>query len=844
MKFLFKIVGLVLCLQANAQVRLIPFYPADSGLSPEDLWQVEFDNLKGVPLEVILISEIRQAGHLVFRRQSHPVQLPGGQQAFNPMLLQEKKTEFFDREFETEVSRSGQFPPGTYQICLLAKSPGGSGELGRDCRQVIIDQQFASTSAPQKGLAFSGRGKVEYFYTDQPFWGIEAPRQYLRFDLHPRVQWQDIPLGVDIFYTLGDQGWTPNRNSVSLHFEAQRFQEQIREKLENRLKAKASKIQENYALDFKKEQLLKQQLEGLGDSSLSRYQQLLPELESRLREYPEKELRYRERQLLAKLDAKRREYQNQKQQLLLEDDKQSQLDSLDNSYREWEQKQAKVQEELAGIQQKLKEIEQLKREIATGKQGLQQYRFLQGRSTFLQAQHQQLTEQNDSLRQLLPQMADLSDPTEFKRQLRQEGLFKKHYSWLMAIQELKVGTYRPHYSPLILNGAQANGLALRIRPQPAWEFSASVGKIQSPFLLFANQSGKDTLSPLVAAGKIAWRGRQFQVYGLTALPFEQPTPNTPESINGSPSGNLKLGAGLTFDFFDQRFTGQVDGAWTNPAADAPGGAANISFSQRTAFHLNTQWQFSEQTRLTALWQSVGTAYEDIGSPFLLSGMEQIDLQLEQSLWKDQVTLGGFYLKDKNRPIGFSPFTFQNHQYGLQLAWQAEGYPQLSTRLGRNLLSNEETNNQGWLWSFLANYPFRIGQVQLASQLSFQHTQQQLDQQLAPQLYTYLEVRQQVFWNDYFSTALSVYQNTGGLSETMQDFKGSDLQLSIHKNRWLLDITGGLYQQTGQELDHRLNLNLRIPVSKSIQLNVQAGRQPSFVNPAAYYFVRTGFSGLF
>lgn len=831
MRIIFLIICLLLIsLSAFSQVRIAHLQQEEKGLVLEDLWQIQLQNLSGAQAQVVLVSEVRREGQLVYRKSSKPVFLPPGQQTFHPALLQTDQEYFHDRELGKTVSETGHFPPGTYQICLLVKSPGGSGELGRDCRQKVISIQAADEGLPAKKFQLSGRGNVEYFYTDQPFWGQEGSRQYVRFDLQPRVQWQDIPLGVDIFYTTNAEEWASGMNAISLHFDARRFQEQLRDKLQGRLKARAAKIQRTHARDFSREAQLARQLDGLSDSAFTQARAILPELERRLKDYPEKELRYRERQL-------RRALEEQAHTPGLHPD------SLDAEYAHLEKERSRIEKQLAVIQQKMAEMEQLKRQINAAEQKLQQYRQLQDRSGFLRSRHEHLKGQNDSLRQLLPDLADLSHPAGLKRQLRREGLFKKSYGWLFAIQELSIGTYRPNYSPLILNGTQANGLSLSIRPEQEWEFSASLGKVQEPVWSLGTSNGLDEVAPVVAAGKIAWRGKQLQPYLLAAVPFQKSVPNSDESINAPPAGTLKLGAGTAFRFFDQRFTGQLDGAWSNPLPDTPGETPS-TFSQRTAVSWYSQWEFSQQTRFSAVWQTVGSAYEDIGSPFLLAGMEQIDLQLEHNFWKDQLRAGLFYLKDKNRPIGYSPFTFQNHQYGLQINWQANGLPSVFTRLGRNLLSNEGTENQSWLWNLTANYPYQLGKLQLVSQVSFQHTQQQLNEYLAPQFYTYLEARQQFTWSQSFSTALSLYRNTGSQADAITDFSGIDLQLAFRQKGWQLNLIAGKYRQGESATDHRINLQCRIPVSKKLYLNLQAGRQPSFVDTEVYHFVRTGIGGLF
>lgn len=826
------------CLGA-AQIQISPLSAPDGTIAPERLWQVQLTNLTGAGAQVILLTEISRSGQLVYRRQSRPIRLTMGQQSLNENLVQEQQERFYDQSLQETVHRTGLFPAGTYQVCLIVKSPGGGGELGRNCRQLIQQPWDKTAGQTTKGWQWGGRGNIEYFYTDQSFWGATGPRQYVQFDLHPRVQIQDIPLGLDVFYTSADQAWTPGMNALSLSFDAQRFQEQVREKLRSKLEEKTGRIQEEFALDFAREEQLIKELQGLSDSSQLQYQQLIPQLKKRLKQYPEKELRYRERQLRQRLEAEQQDY-IRKKKIQLQDSSTARVDSLNNTFQKLEVKQNKTRQQLSDLQQKISELEKLKRELAGAQQGLQRYRSLEGRSGFLNAQLQELKEQNDSLRQILSQPADLSAPNVLKHQLQQNGMFKKQYSWLLAIRELKLGTYRPHYSPLILNGSQANGFALRVSPQPNWQFSASVGKIQSPFWNLNGVPSDAAPLPLVAAGKVAWQGPGIQPYIMVAAPFKQSHTEAIESTDPPTSSTLKVGAGLDFDLFQHKLTAQIDGAWAPNTA----GSTTISFGQMSAIHFNSQWLFSEQTRFSATWQSVGTDYEAIGSPFLLPGMEQIDLQLEQGLWENQLTAGVFYLKDNNRPIGFSPFTFQNHQYGVQLRWQAEALPQIMTRLGRNLLSNENTDSHSWLWNFLATYPYRIGNLQLSTQFSFQHTQQQLDDQLPPQFYSFLEARQQLFWNDRFSTTLAAYRNITALSASNQDLKGVDLQLALNSQKYTINLTGGLYQQNTPATDYRIHLHIRFPISKRLQYYINGGRQPSLINASTYYFIRTGFTGTF
>lgn len=832
MKFVLTILGVMICCNLGAQVRLVPAYPGDGSLAPRDLWQVQLDNLTGSTVELILVTEIRRAGREVYRQQSHPVLLPGNQEPFNPAWLQLDKDRFFDREIEEAVVHSGQFPPGDYQVCLLALSPRGSGEYGRDCRQLTLLANDSLAGRSEKGLRMSGRSAVEYFYSDQPFWGADASRQYVRFDLQPQLQWQDIPLGLDVFYTLGDPNWAQGANAISLQFDVPRFREQLREKLRSGVEDRAQRIQQEHALDFATEQQLGDQLSELSDTGLLRYQTLLPELEKQLENYPEKELR--------QLEIQARQHLATEKEMLVQKTDSLPSDSLSVKHQRFKKWEAK----LAEVRQKIEAMEQLKREITAAEQALQRLRILDSRSDVIRDRHRALKSQNDSLRQMLPQVTEYADPAALKQQLRQSGLAKPSYNWLLAVEEMKLGTYRPRYSPLILSGTQANGVSLGITPDQTWRFQASLGKIQPLFLNPATPNGNHTDLPTVAAGKISWGKQNFQTYLLAALPFQKRSVQSVESINTSPESGLRLGSGLAFSWPDRGFNGQFDAAWAFLRDNNQSFPDDDGSLTNAAFQFSGQWQLSKQLQFSGIWQSIGTAYEDIGSPFSLPGMEHIDLQLEQSFWKNQMSVGLFYLRDKNRPIGFSPFTFENDQYGLQLTWQAQGWPSVTTRLGRNLLSNENNGNNTWLWNLVASHQYRVGALQLASQLSLQHTQQQLNPQLLPQFYTFMEARQQVIWNGSFTSGLAVYQNSSNQTEVLQDLKGADLQLSFKKANWLIELTGGLYQQADQATGHRLNVNIRLPITRQLQFYVQAGRQPSFLQPGAYHLVRSGISGQF
>lgn len=793
------------------------------------------------PTQTILKIKTYQQNQLIHQKEIQPISLQVGQQILNPNLLRIKKEQYANKSIERIVKTTGKLPLGIYQVCLIATSTDGGAEFGRHCEESIVKE--TETIATTKKLYVFGTGRIEHVWSNQQYFGTSLPPQYARISLQPDFQWQDIPFGLTVFHTTVDQLSGQNPNVVSLRFDAMEFRTQIRKKLESKLRANTQKIQASYQLDFLQEQNLEKRLAALKDSSFLKIKEELPQLKTRLNQAKEKELQHLERKLKAKLDANRTALETQKKEWLQKDSAlySTKLDSLQQAQQQWQEKHQHELQKLDSLRKKLQEVAKLKRKVKKYQQQIRQYQQLQNSETILHTSLSKITAQNDSLRQQLAAV-DYSNPTELKNRLKTEGLLTAQNSWLYSLKKLSIGTYQPNYSPLILGRLQANGAAVQFSPDDKWQIAASYGKAQIPLFGLNSFSETDFMEPNVLAGKLGWEQQNFSVYFTAAHPFQKED-SQEDALNEVITTNNLLGTGLSFYLPEQNFNASFDGAITQFKSSTK---SYPSLKERTAIQANFDWQITEQYNFSMIYQTLGTDYEDIGSPLTLPGMEQLDMQLSGNFSKLNLRTGLYYLKEENRPISFTPFTFQNHQYGVNLTWQAPKLPRINARLGRNLLKRAELigNANTWLWSVQLSHPYQWKGISMTSQINYQNTQQQPDPQLPAQLYTFWEVRQQFNWRTNFSSSFSAYNNFGGQSGNQIDLKGMDFSSILSVKKMQLHLSAGWYQQNNTSPQFRYNLGGKLTLSKLLNVQITGGIFPSLVQENGYQFLRTTLVALF
>jgi len=830
-------VFIIFPLVLQAQVQLQPTYNAQDGLALEELWQVQINYLAPEAIQVRLVAEVWQEGQQIYARESQPFALQLGQQSPTPSLLRMSKEHYGTTNTGKRIRQLGHLPEGKYQVCQALQSVDRSASLGRHCVQVVIDERMESVST--KKIQWSGQGRVEHVYSNQAFFGNTLPRQFVRVDAHPTLQIQDIPLGLDIFYTTEDQQFGPTANAISLRFDARQFQHQLRQKLERKVADQSSSIQQMHRADFLKEEYLAQVLDHASDSLVQVNQALQQQLQSELDQYAEKELTYWQKRLSNELDGPQQVFRQRERAIRQSADPKAstQLDSLDREYEIWRKAHKEDLQLQDSIQQAWVKLEDLRRRLSQVNQILQQVQQGQDQEAFLKDQYAVLTTQNDSLRQLLDVDQTLNDPKVLKKELTRAGLLEGQNRWLYAIKSFTIGTYRPAMSPIMLSGTQANGVEVGWSPDEQWRADVAVGKIQAPFFGVSSEAETDFYEPTVLSNKLSFSNRWMQTYLASAYAFNDDW-SVESGTNLLPPPSLLLGGGFVFSFLEGALNAQGDLAW----ADRIGVEEPTDWRSQMAWNAALDWQLHDRVHFLGVYQSTGTQYEDIGSPLVLPGLEHIEGQINTIWWQGQLQFGLFYLKDKNRPLAFSPFTFANHQLGVQAAWQGKKGLQLQGRMGRNFLEQEGADGQAYLWSSRMLMPYKVAGLSMQSQASFQHTQQQLAPALPPQLITYLEGGHLVQWSSSWSNEILANLSRTGNSE--QDLSGLDLRTVFQAKAFSCTLSKGYYTRNQGNWRFRGNLNVQWKFSPVIGVQLQGGIFPSFIQQEDFFFVRTALMSQF
>jgi hypothetical protein len=599
-KCLLYIFLMVIPFLLNAQYQLLPAFNTADGLTLKELEQVQVNTIANGHRQLWLRVEVYGEGRkLQYSRESFPFRVEPGRQVAVKQIWRKGKKEFIAPELELQTRTHKVLPRGEYEICLILFDLTSKTRLVQYCQFFEV----AEVRDQSAGFNASGDIRLSYTYAVRQWYGSTLPPEFWRFEAHPTFNWKGIPFGLDVFWTNEDNRFGRPMDAISFRFDAETFQAQLREKLEARLAEEQSGFQEKYRPDFAEEAALAKTLSRMEKVDTSFLRQELQKEEHRLDSL--KELAVRPR---------------------------FQSPDFRDCLRQVQAEKEKQEKRVKKLQQEIK-----------------QYLQLLQREEYLQNRWKKLKSQNDSLREEFSEKAKELSPRRQKQLLLENGILDKGRAVLLAVDRFQLGAYYLNYSPLVLNGSQINGVDLAFRLSPNWRISVAGGKVTTP--RFPDSLDFHLPRPNTLAGKFEWKADPaIELYLGSIHSWE----NNNEIYSSTDETQILI-AGYKWR------APKVDMHWSVDVAHC----SIDQFSEnKLAWHTEFSSHFLDNRfDFLATWQRTGSEYQDLGSPFLRQGMETQDVQLNSHWWKNRLSLGLFYQRDHNRPLGFSPFSLQNQQMG-------------------------------------------------------------------------------------------------------------------------------------------------------------------------------------
>lgn len=702
----------------------------------------------------------------------------------------------------TNEMTSNSLPDGKYEVVYRESK---SNKLLRRKQFTVNGETVTFTSEADSGkidikkwITTTGSSRITTAYNSPQGFNSEQKKFYSRFEFNPTVVLMgQIPIGLSVLLSTEQN---PNRqpiNQVSLNFDCNYF----RTLLEQKAMAKIEEMKAGTGLgdmDELKEKFKREKNKG--------FDELKAKLSS-----PE----------VADQLAKAEEYNSLEEQ----------AGNLEKAIDKGKLNELKTKYGVTTMQ----ELDLMKDDIPA--KDYNEYKFQMANSdAYADAQKQlkNLEGAKKSAKRLEAAKARLDkiestdfmemmrDPKYNKEILNKLGLNTSVTKLLSAIKNFNVGMSYPLYSELTMNGVRTTGFNIELNPGIAYA-AFTTGTIQNQ--RYDTTSNKYQFQQRVMAGRLGIGKKNASHFILSYI-------NTKEQGNAfispkdtmtfNPGNNLIVGADWQISLFKKKFVlqGEINNSYTNSDVFAPGVphtdqgpnplidlASKINFKPNLTTRMDYAYTaktnislFDDNTVLSGYYSYVGPGYTTYTVPYLLNDMLKYEGKLNQSFWKKQISVGGFYKYLTDNLFNSKSFTTTVSGYGAEASISLPKLPSLWVKyLPVNQVSDFTVTGQvGKLASNMtmagSSYNFNFSKLSCNTQL----------------LYTRYDIRDQ-FWGTkiQMSTYMLIQTiafangmnwNVNGFYNTSKDAQAQDqLGCSLSETSIILKkvIVGGEFHYLHQ-----------------------------------------------
>jgi hypothetical protein len=254
---------------------------------------------------------------------------------------------------------------------------------------------------------------------------------------------------------------------------------------------------------------------------------------------------------------------------------------------------------------------------------------------------------------------EIADPNKLEDKLKEMDLFSGAEKAFFGLKELGVGVTYPSYSPLVLAGVPVNGATIDYQ-YGILCIGASDGSMGAPIPIGRTISQTYKRNSFAAKlGLGSSEGTHLHFLGLYA--GDNTSTATPDSAY-TPEKNYVGAVDGRLDLFSHAIslTGTIAGSMLTQDETAPGISSfnagnptassivmklgpNLSTSADYAWNVASEFNlFDGQTEAKASAQMIGPGYMTLGVPYLRTDLLGKAAELNQSLFKGQFTLSGYY----------------------------------------------------------------------------------------------------------------------------------------------------------------------------------------------------------
>lgn len=543
--------------------------------------------------------------------------------------------------------------------------------------------------------------------SDNRYQSQGIPQNYVRSYINTDIEVYGVPFSMGYYYTTENNSGLNKINNFRLSFQYDRFYRNLKDRMEQKLQSdKQDKIRNVTRIDI-----------GNLNKELLKLQQEVNQKEYR-------RLTGKNEQILA----------------LGEKDP-----SFKNSYKY--KKALQHQQEHQSKLDRLKEIDRLKAE---------------------HLKYSQVADYNTRIKEL-----NLSRPKDFRKGAKRFGLLKPGQSIFMSVKKLDLGTFDPDYTTLVLSGVSLTGVNIELNPgnlYGAFTWGKAVSNFNNPWAFSSLAGGRN-----IMAGRIGL-GQKEKL--LVAMSILKGTDDAGNMVKDSaynyylPNYNYVVGADIKYKISEQaeagieyaksqsreiaaetRSTGEQLGNLVNPGE----GKYSSAWYAYTRFNVN-----ENRTRIKASTRVVDPFYYSFGTPYLRRDNFRIELKGEQLFWKNQLTAGITYRRDRDNLYDLKQGTSINNTLIFSTQIRIRKYPYLLLTYSPNYQSfynsavNRQINSTVTLYSAVAGYTYQNKKLTASSTFSYSKQYNQSNQAEWPAF----DVSQYGFYENVTFKRINLTLNSG------------------------------------------------------------------------------------
>lgn len=499
-------------------------------------------------------------------------------------------------------------------------------------------------------FAFHGNASMDLYYAD-----VQNPRQlnqnqYARIYLNPTINIMGLPFTSNVFLTTENNNFF-NSNSISVRFDAQAYQRQLKEKYTKQWQEEQKKLGSKNNELFKSNKLLEQQKREL--EKQKKEMSLLDGMAKKELETAKQKVLQRSRDSLNKVKSNTTEaiQDSITNQSAKEIGKTQQTSDSIQKIRE--KQRARIAELNAKIEQFQKRQDSIKEQIHYHKQQVEKY------STLMKD----------------PMSAIGNSEKELKDSL---GKMKKGYTPnALDLEQFDVGLFYANQTELTTSGLPVKGINVKVSPNK-FVFGLGGGKTMSSFnSITKNKQEFNRNVALLTLGYQFSKTLNLTMNGGSL--WDEIKPNTARKTNLYSSLTLEqefkdISIKAEVAYSKIQSDGQIENVVTQ-GTNKP--YLGYRLTDQLAYKTKAQYNALKNAVISGSFTKVPLNYMTLGNPYMRRDYREYEVTYKQKWFKNKLQTEVFFKENKNNLNKFETYTTRAKGYGITLQTNFSSTPNLS-----------------------------------------------------------------------------------------------------------------------------------------------------------------------